>query len=57
VLRREFTAQWQAIRANSASNPQWDGKWVPAKVRWCSVAGEYGQVWLVPLMDKHMGGR
>jgi len=30
----------QATQANSASYPQWDGKWVLAKVRWCSVAGE-----------------
>jgi len=26
--------------SHSASYPQWDRKWVPAKVRWCSVAGE-----------------
>jgi len=30
----------QAIQANSASYPQRDGKWVPAKVRWCSAAAE-----------------
>jgi len=24
--------------ANSASYPLWDGKWVPAKVRWCAAA-------------------
>jgi len=30
----------QATQANSASYPQGDGKWVPAKVRWCSAAGE-----------------
>jgi len=30
----------QATQANSASYPQRDGKWVPAKVRWCSAAGE-----------------
>ena len=35
------SAQWPVllrhpvlIQANSASYPQWDGKWVPAKVRW-----------------------
>ena len=32
----------QATQANSASYPQLDGKWVPAKVRWCSAAGRYG---------------
>jgi len=30
----------QATQANSASHPQREGKWVPAKVRWCSAAGE-----------------
>jgi len=30
----------QATQANSASYLQRDGKWVPAKVRWCSAAGE-----------------
>jgi len=30
----------QATQANSASYHQRDGKWVPAKVRWCSVAGK-----------------
>jgi len=30
----------QATQANSASYRQRDRKWVPAKVRWCSVAGE-----------------
>jgi len=30
----------QATQANSASYPQRDGKWVPAKVRWCFAAGE-----------------
>jgi len=30
----------QATQANSASYPQQDGKWVPAKVRWWSAAGE-----------------
>jgi len=30
----------QATQANSASYPQQDGKWVPAKVLWCSAAGE-----------------
>jgi len=29
----------QATQANSASYPQRDGKWAPAKVRWCSAAG------------------
>jgi len=24
--------------ANSASYRLWDGKWVPAKVRWCAAA-------------------
>jgi len=31
---------WQATQANSAFYPQWDGKWVSAKVRWCSAAGQ-----------------
>jgi len=31
---------WPATQANSAFYPQWDGKWVPAKVRWRSAAGE-----------------
>jgi len=26
--------------ANSAFYPQLDGKWVPAKVLWCSAVGE-----------------
>jgi len=30
----------QARQANSTSYPQRDGKWVPAKVRWCSAARE-----------------
>jgi len=30
----------QATQANSASYPQRDGKWVPAKARWCSADGE-----------------
>jgi len=30
----------QATQANSASYSQWDKKWVPAKVRWCSAAVE-----------------
>jgi len=30
----------QATQANSASYPRQDGKWVPAKVRLCSAAGE-----------------
>jgi len=30
----------QATQANAASYPQQDGKWVPAKVQWCSAAGE-----------------
>jgi len=30
----------QATQANSASYPQRDGKWVPAKVWWCYGAGE-----------------
>jgi len=29
-----------ATQANSASYPQRDGKWVLAKVWWCSAAGE-----------------
>jgi len=29
-----------ATRANSASYPTWDGKWVSARVQWGSVAGE-----------------
>jgi len=44
-------------QANSASYPQWDGKWVPAKVQWYSAAGEQRQVWLIPVVDKHVGGR
>jgi len=28
-----------ATQANSASYAQWDGRWVPAKVRWCSALG------------------
>jgi len=27
--------------------PQWDEKWVPAKVRWCSATGESRQAWLI----------
>jgi len=42
----------QAIEANSASYHQWDGKWVPAKVRWYSAAGEVG---LIPPVDKTCG--
>jgi len=30
----------QATQTNSASYPQRNEKWVPAKVRWCSAAGE-----------------
>jgi len=30
----------QTTQAKSAAYPQRDGKWVPAKVRWCSAAGE-----------------
>jgi len=30
----------QATQANSASYPQLDGKWGPAKKRWCSAVGE-----------------
>jgi len=30
----------QATQANSASYPQRDGKWVPAKVQWCCAAGK-----------------
>jgi len=30
----------QATQANSASYHQRDGKWVPAKVQWCPMAGE-----------------
>jgi len=29
-----------ATQADSASYPQRNGKWVQAKVRWCSAAGE-----------------
>ena len=29
-----------AIQANSGSSSQRDEKWVPAKLRWCSAAGE-----------------
>jgi len=31
---------WPATQANSDFYPQWDGKWVLAKVQWCFVAGE-----------------
>jgi len=34
---------WPATQANSAFYPQWDGKWVPAKVQWYSVAGSKGR--------------
>jgi len=27
-------------RYYSNQNRKWDGKWVPAKMRWCSVSGE-----------------
>jgi len=37
----------QATQTNSASYPQRDGKWVPAKMRWCSAAGESRQVWFM----------
>ena len=30
---------------NSASYPQWNGKWVPAKVKWRSVAREWRQAY------------
>jgi len=30
----------QTTHANLASYPQRDGKWVPAKVQWCSAVGE-----------------
>jgi len=38
-------------QTNSAFYPEWDGKWVLAKVWWCSVAwskGRYGsfQLWI-----------
>ena len=38
----QCNAQWwrYTAQANSASYPQWDGKWVPAKLMWCSAAGE-----------------
>jgi len=38
------------VSKNSASHPQQDGKWVPAKAQWRSVAGELPQVQLIPLV-------
>jgi len=35
----------QASQANSASYPHWDGKLVPAKVKWCSVAREWREAY------------
>ena len=32
-------SMWPAAKANSASCPEFDGKWVPYKVRWCSAVG------------------
>jgi len=43
-----------ATLAYSASYPLWDGKWVPAKVRWCAAAGGVKAGWL---MDKRVDGR
>jgi len=58
VFGRQTTSVFhQATQANSASYPQRDGKWVPAKVRWCSAAGEQRQVWFIQLVDKRVGGR
>jgi len=31
---------WPATKVNSAFYPQWDRKQVPAKMWWCSAAGE-----------------
>jgi len=39
-LKTLFVSRRGISQANSASYPQLDGKWVPAKVRWCSAAGE-----------------
>jgi len=33
-----------SIQVSSASYPEWDGKWVSAKVQWCSVAGNKGSM-------------
>jgi len=54
---RQRTRNSASSRANSASYPQQDGKWAPAKVRWCSAAREWRQVRLIPLVDKRVGGR
>jgi len=41
--RQTTSVFYQVTHANSASYPQRDGKWVPAKVRWCSAAGSKGR--------------
>ena len=38
-----------ASKVNSASYPQWDGKWVSAKERWSPATGEKRRVWFIPL--------
>jgi len=51
LLRNMYIPSIPTSQANSAFYPQQDGKSVPAKVRWRSAAGEWRQVWFVPLVD------
>jgi len=41
--RHTASAFEPVTRANSASCPRWDEKWLPAKVQWCSVTGSKGE--------------
>jgi len=43
-------------QANSAFYPQWDRKWVLAKVWWCSASGKYRHMCSFHLWIKHAGG-
>ena len=40
----KYVTLWPATEANSAFYAQQDGKWVLAKVRWCSAAGSKNRI-------------